>query len=135
MDWQIILAIILLIPLILFPAAFIWYMNVGGLYIAARERQFKVFAPFVRRVRIGLAVIVPIGIYASLIWFSWGNLGWQVAVALAFVLPIVLSLPVLIWVAVVSGLYQVARDTLRRRALAPRRRVGRVTEEAVREVA
>ncbi len=44
MEWQIILAIVLAIPLIVLPAAFIWYMNVSGLYQVmrdARERQKK----------------------------------------------------------------------------------------------
>ena len=42
MAWQIVLAIVLAIPIILFPAAFIWYMNISGLYQVmreARERQ------------------------------------------------------------------------------------------------
>jgi len=42
MSWQIILAIVLGIPMILLPIAFVWYMNVSGLYQVlrdARERQ------------------------------------------------------------------------------------------------
>jgi len=44
MEWQIILAIALAIPLIAVPAVFIWYMNVSGLYQVmrdARERRKK----------------------------------------------------------------------------------------------
>jgi hypothetical protein len=32
MEWQIILVLVLLAPLMLFPAAFIWYVNIGGFY-------------------------------------------------------------------------------------------------------
>ena len=42
MEWQIILALVLAIPIILFPVAFIWYINVSGLYQVirdARQRQ------------------------------------------------------------------------------------------------
>jgi hypothetical protein len=42
MEWQIILALVIGIPIILLPVAFIWYMNVSGLYRVmrdARERE------------------------------------------------------------------------------------------------
>ena len=42
MAWQFILAIVLAIPIIILPVAFIWYINVSGLYKVmrdARERQ------------------------------------------------------------------------------------------------
>ncbi len=42
MEWEFIVALVLAIPLILFPAAFIWYLNAGGIYAAikqARERK------------------------------------------------------------------------------------------------
>jgi len=41
MQWEFIVALVVAIPLILFPAAFIWYVNVGGLYIMLKERQKK----------------------------------------------------------------------------------------------
>jgi len=136
MEWQVILALVIAIPIILFPAAYIWYLNVGGIYAAIKERKLRAFEPIVRAMRIGLAVIVPVGIYAFAIWFSFGNFGWQVALAIGLALPIVLFVPVLVWAAVVSGLYQVARDTLRRRVTAPRRRAVTTAEEPVtREVA
>jgi hypothetical protein len=34
MDWQIMVALIAAIPIILFPVAFIWYLNIGGIYTA-----------------------------------------------------------------------------------------------------
>ena len=36
MDWQFIVALIVAIPLILFPAAFVWYSNAGGVYHALK---------------------------------------------------------------------------------------------------
>ena len=39
MEWQIILALVLAIPIILFPAAFVWYLNVGGIYAAIKEAR------------------------------------------------------------------------------------------------
>ena len=42
MEWQYILALVIAIPVILFPAAFVWYLNVGGIVSAvktARERR------------------------------------------------------------------------------------------------
>ena len=38
MDWDFIAVLIIAIPVILFPAAFLWYLNLGGLYDAIRER-------------------------------------------------------------------------------------------------
>jgi len=131
MEWPVILVLLLVIPIILFPAVFVWYLNVGGLYAAIKEGRREVFQPILRKIRIGLTVTVPLAVYALLIWFFLGNFGWPVALAAALAIPIVLLVPVLIWAAVVSGLYQVARDTLRRRAATNRRRAARVIEEAV----
>jgi hypothetical protein len=41
MQWEFIVALVVAIPIILFPAAFIWYVNVGSLYIMLRERRKK----------------------------------------------------------------------------------------------
>ncbi len=37
MEWQFIVALVVMIPIILLPVAFVWYLNLGGLYAAARE--------------------------------------------------------------------------------------------------
>ncbi|MBC8276389.1 MAG: hypothetical protein H8E40_15680 [Chloroflexi bacterium] len=37
MQWELIVALVLAIPVILFPAAFVWYMNIGGIVHAVRE--------------------------------------------------------------------------------------------------
>jgi hypothetical protein len=39
MAWQIILAIVLGIPVILIPVALIWYINVSGIYTVIRQVQ------------------------------------------------------------------------------------------------
>ena len=41
MEWQIIVALILAIPIILFPVAFIWYLNIGGIYAAVKEARVR----------------------------------------------------------------------------------------------
>jgi hypothetical protein len=41
MEWQLILALVLAIPVILFPAAYVWYLNIGGLRAAVREARKK----------------------------------------------------------------------------------------------
>ena len=39
MEWQFIVALVLGIPIILFPLAFIWYLNISGLYQVMREAR------------------------------------------------------------------------------------------------
>jgi hypothetical protein len=41
MQWEFIVALVIAIPLILFPAAFVWYLNVGGLFTAIKEARAK----------------------------------------------------------------------------------------------
>ena len=39
MAWQIILGVVLGIPMILLPIAFVWYLNVSGLYQVLRDTR------------------------------------------------------------------------------------------------
>lgn len=39
MEWQAIVALVVAIPAILFPAAFVWYLNIGGIVHAIREAK------------------------------------------------------------------------------------------------
>jgi len=39
MEWQIIVALVVAIPIILFPVAFVWYLNIGGIYAAVKEAR------------------------------------------------------------------------------------------------
>ncbi len=41
MQWEFIVALIVAIPIILFPAAFVWYLNLGGITAALREAGAK----------------------------------------------------------------------------------------------
>ena len=44
MEWQIVVVLAIAIVVILFPAAFVWYLNVGGIYAAVKEARAKKFA-------------------------------------------------------------------------------------------
>jgi len=39
MQWEFIVALVIAIPIILFPAAFVWYLNIGGIYAAIKEAR------------------------------------------------------------------------------------------------
>lgn len=39
MQWEFMIALVLAIPIILFPVAFLWYLNIGGIYAAIREAR------------------------------------------------------------------------------------------------
>lgn len=39
MAWQFIIALIVAIPVILFPLVLMWYLNVGGVWQAARNSR------------------------------------------------------------------------------------------------
>jgi hypothetical protein len=41
MEWQFIVALVIAIPIILFPVAFVWYLNIGGIYAAIREARAR----------------------------------------------------------------------------------------------
>lgn len=39
MQWEFVVALVVAIPVILFPAAFVWYLNIGGITHAVREAR------------------------------------------------------------------------------------------------
>ena len=39
MEWQVILALVLAIPVILVPAVLVWYLNVSGTFTVIRETR------------------------------------------------------------------------------------------------
>lgn len=41
MEWQLILALVLAIPVLLIPLALVWYINVGGIYLAIKEARAR----------------------------------------------------------------------------------------------
>jgi len=41
MQWELVIALVIAIPLILFPAAFVWYLNIGGIYAALKDARAR----------------------------------------------------------------------------------------------
>jgi hypothetical protein len=41
MQWEFVVALVIAIPIVLFPAAFVWYLNAGGIYAAIKEAREK----------------------------------------------------------------------------------------------
>jgi len=41
MNWQIVIALVIAIPVILFPAAFVWYLNIGGIFTVIKQLARK----------------------------------------------------------------------------------------------
>ncbi len=41
MHWEILIALIIAIPVILFPAAYLWYINVGGIFTSVKEARAR----------------------------------------------------------------------------------------------
>ena len=41
MEWQLVIVLVIAIPVILFPAAFVWYLNIGGIYVLIKEARAR----------------------------------------------------------------------------------------------
>jgi len=41
MQWEFIVALVVAVPIILFPAALVWYLNIGGIYAAIKEARAR----------------------------------------------------------------------------------------------
>ena len=41
MQWEFVVALVIAIPVILLPVAFVWYLNIGGIYAAIKEAREK----------------------------------------------------------------------------------------------
>ncbi len=41
MEWQVIVALAVAIPIILLPVAYVWYLNLGGILAAIKEAREK----------------------------------------------------------------------------------------------
>jgi hypothetical protein len=44
MHLEILVALVIAIPVILFPAAYLWYMDIGGLYTSYKEAKARKLA-------------------------------------------------------------------------------------------
>jgi hypothetical protein len=41
MQWEFVVALVIAIPIVLFPVAFVWYLNIGGIYAAIKEARAR----------------------------------------------------------------------------------------------
>jgi len=41
MEWQIIVALAITIPVLLIPVVYVWYLNLGGIYAAMRQARAR----------------------------------------------------------------------------------------------
>jgi hypothetical protein len=41
MQWELVVILVIAIPVILFPAAYVWYINIGGLAVLIKEARAK----------------------------------------------------------------------------------------------
>ena len=41
MEWVLIVALVVVVPIILFPVAYLWYLNIGGIYAAIKQAREK----------------------------------------------------------------------------------------------
>ena len=39
MQWEFIVALVIAIPIILFPVALVWYLSIGGILLVARQKK------------------------------------------------------------------------------------------------
>ena len=39
MEWQVIVALVIAVPIILIPVTLVWYLNMGGIYQAFQETR------------------------------------------------------------------------------------------------
>lgn len=136
MTWYIIVALVVAIPVILFPAAYVGYLTIGGLYAAIKERQKKragseqglgitrTLTAVGRKIRRAATLTLPTASYGLLIWLLLAGFGWQIALAVGLAIPVLAVPVVFVWYLHVSGVYQVIRDRMHRQ---------RVRAEALKE--
>ena len=41
MQWEFVVALVIAVPIILFPAAYVWYLNIGGIYAAIKQASAR----------------------------------------------------------------------------------------------
>ncbi|OGO01416.1 MAG: hypothetical protein A2Y90_01775 [Chloroflexi bacterium RBG_13_52_12] len=41
MHWELVIALVIAVPIILFPAAYVWYLNIGGIYSSIKEAKAR----------------------------------------------------------------------------------------------
>ncbi len=73
MEWGMIVALVIAIPIILIPAAFVWYLNIGGMYAMAKQREGIAMK---RTAYVALFFLVGI-FFPLLIWVALGVVLYQ----------------------------------------------------------
>ncbi len=141
MEWQVVVVLLIAIPVILFPAAFVWHLTAGGIYQAVRESRKKKaeglrpsFAarsvPMLKVIGKSLLPAVAVVLYSYGISYFLGAYGWPVALAFGLAVPIIAVPAVLIWYLNASGIFRVMQASRRRRTRLAR--TARVTAEIAR---
>lgn len=99
MEWQFVVALLVFMPVILLPAALIWYLNIGGVHAALRKSgreervqtngTEKTASPLIayKQVWVGLIVAAMFAVYGVGLWANWGG---GVALAVALAVPVML---------------------------------------------
>ena len=41
MGWQVIVALVIAVPVLLIPVVLVWYINFGGIYVAIKEARAR----------------------------------------------------------------------------------------------
>ncbi len=41
MEWQLVAALVIAVPVVLFPVALVWYLNLGGIFAAVKDARAK----------------------------------------------------------------------------------------------
>ena len=41
MEWQVLVALVIAIPIIIMPVVLVWYLNIGGILSAVREARAR----------------------------------------------------------------------------------------------
>ena len=41
MEWQVIVALVIAVPVIMIPVVFVWYLNMGGILSVVREARAR----------------------------------------------------------------------------------------------
>jgi len=105
MEWVLIVVLVVAVPIILFPVAYLWYLNIGGIYAAIKQAQEKRAASErgERRLRVSATTA------RRMRWAIGLTLGLPILLALLPLLPVAL-----VWYINASGLYSVLRATRQR---------------------
>jgi len=126
MQWEFVVALVLAIPLILFPAVLVWYLNLGGIYTFVKrawqrraisvekseaiEREKQGASVSGRVVTPVLLMTIPVAVYSFAVWFFLARFGWEIALVVGLVMPVILAVPAFVWYINVWGIYAIIHE-------------------------